>query len=283
MTRRCPQFQLGIASRSKLKQCVFFSITQLDVGDRLRMAAVEAFRKPQDRGETTDGFAFVSREAAKPLVLSARFGLTVIPCDEPDELDLVRFEPAQVAVLNQILRMAVMLLVADVNAHIMQEGCILEPLPLPVGQPVRRPRLVEERERQTRNLLGVLRPIVAALTKLDHASPPDVGILIGLSDFLPMAGDVIEDETFPKREIAQRDLLSAKPAEQRVEKNGSGYRQVRAPRIKPRHSKALGQIEMHQATPDAMQLLRAHAPVPKSGAGALVFGGGDSSEAEDGA
>jgi hypothetical protein len=45
MTRRGPQFQFRIARRPHLQQVVVASIAQLEPGDRLSVASVEAFRE----------------------------------------------------------------------------------------------------------------------------------------------------------------------------------------------------------------------------------------------
>ena len=56
--------------------------------------------------------------------------------DERDDFDLVRLEAAQVAVLDQVVGMAVMALVADVVADVVEQRRVLEPLALAVGQAV---------------------------------------------------------------------------------------------------------------------------------------------------
>ena len=89
-----------------------------------------------------------------------------------------------------------MAFVADVHADVVQNRRVLQPLALAVGQAVNGACLVEERDRQARNLVCVLRPVVAALSQLEHAAATDVGIPIRLDDLLPVACDVIEDEPF---------------------------------------------------------------------------------------
>ena len=49
-----PQLELGVACRPQLQQGVVAAIVQLDAGDRLRVAAIEAFGEPQNRGERAD-------------------------------------------------------------------------------------------------------------------------------------------------------------------------------------------------------------------------------------
>ena len=78
-----------------------------------------------------------------------------------------------------------------------------------------RARLIEQREREPRDLLRVLGPVVAALGELDDAAAPDVGIAIGLRDLLAVARDVVEDEPFAQRQVAERDLVGAEPPQDR--------------------------------------------------------------------
>ena len=80
-------------------------------------------------------------------------------------------------------------------------------------EPVDAARLIEERQRQPRDLLRVLRPVAAALGQLDDAAAADVGIAIDLRDLLAVPVDVVEDQPFAQRQVAQRDLVGAEPAQ----------------------------------------------------------------------
>src|SRR5207247_1753970 len=46
---RCPDLELGVARRPQLQQAVVAAVVELDVGDRLGVAAIEAFGQSQDR------------------------------------------------------------------------------------------------------------------------------------------------------------------------------------------------------------------------------------------
>jgi len=76
----------------------------------------------------------------------------------------------------------VVLLVADVDADVVQQGGIFEPFTLAIGQAVNRTRLLEEHQREARDLLRVLGPVMTALGELEHASPPKIRVAIGLRD-----------------------------------------------------------------------------------------------------
>ena len=153
MARGRPELQLGVARGPQLEQVVVAAIVELQAGDGLRVTAIEALRQAQDRGERAHRGPRVPPQLAEALVLSLRRPLTMIAGDERDRLDLVGFESAEVAVLHQVVRMLVMALVADVHADVVQDGRILEPFPLAVGQTMNRARLVEQGDGQPRHVL----------------------------------------------------------------------------------------------------------------------------------
>jgi hypothetical protein len=153
---------------------------------------------------------------------------------ERDHLDLLRVEPAQIPVLDQIVRVTVMSLIADVYADVMQQRAVLEPLALFVGQSVDAPRLIEDGEREPCDLLCMLRPVAAALAELDDAPAPDVWIALDLANPRAVPVDIVEDQAFAKGKIAEREFLGSEPAKDRIEQNRACDRQVRASRIHPR-------------------------------------------------
>jgi len=153
MPRGGPQLQLHIARRAQLHQVVVAAIVELQAGDGLCVTAIEALRQAQYRGERADRGSRAPVQLAEALVLSLRRPLTMIPGDERDRLDLVGFESAEVAVLHEVVRMLVMALVADVHADVVENGGVLQPFPLAIGQPVNRARLVEQGDGQPRHVL----------------------------------------------------------------------------------------------------------------------------------
>src|SRR5262245_47918142 len=64
VARGCPQFELRVARRPQLQEIVVAAIVQLDARDRLRVAAIEAFRQPQNRRERPDDDPRPSRQVA---------------------------------------------------------------------------------------------------------------------------------------------------------------------------------------------------------------------------
>src|SRR6185312_5952501 len=242
VSRRGPQLQLGVTGRPQLQKSIISPIVHVEAGNRLRVAAVEAFGQAEHGGEDSDRFPPFFLEIPELLVAALGRGLPMIPRDEPDELDFVRLESAQVAVGNQVVRVLVMALVADMHADVVEQGGVLEPLALAIGEPVDAARLIEQLHGEARHLLRVLRPVVAAFGQLEHAAPPDVGITIGLDDLFPVPRDVVEDQALAQRQIAQRDLAGAEPPHQCVEQDAAGDGQVRATRLEPGDFQPLLQV-----------------------------------------
>ena len=223
--------------------------------NRLRVAAVEAFRHAQDRRERPHGPAQRGRQLRVLVVRSPRRAAPVIARDERDDFDFVRMKAAQIAVLDQVVRMLVMARVADVPADVVHQRGVFEPLAFAIGQPVNRARLIEERQREPHDLLRVLRVVVAPFGELERAAPPDVGDVVDLRDLPAVAADVVEHEPFAQREVAQRQLLGAETAEDRVEQHGAGDDQVGAPRVEARDGQALLEIERDDLLAQAPDLL----------------------------
>jgi len=172
--------------------------------------------------------------------------------------------------------------VADMHADVVQDRRVLEPFALPIGKPVDGARLIEERRGEPRHLRRVLRPVVAPLGQLDDAAASDVGIAIGLGDLLPVARDVIENQSFTKREVAECEVRRVQPSNDRIEQNRAGDRQVRPPRLQTRNREPTLEIERDQFLAHPMQLFRRNAAVPELRVGRSTVGrDGDGAEAQD--
>ena len=111
------------------------------------------------------------------------------------------------------------------------------------------------------DLVRVVRPVVAAFGELDDAAAADVRVAFGLDDLLAMAFDVVEDQTFPQRQVAQRDLLRIEPPDDRVEQQRAGHGDVGAARLQPGHAQASLQIEVDELLARAVDLLGGDPPV----------------------
>jgi hypothetical protein len=116
---------------------------ELDAGDRLGVAAIEILGDAKDGGQPSHHFAPLPSELTEISVTARRRRAAVIACDQRNRFDLVGLEAAEIAVLDQIVGMAMVTFVADVDAGIMQDGRIFEPLALFVGHPVDGARPIE--------------------------------------------------------------------------------------------------------------------------------------------
>src|SRR5262245_8788426 len=136
MTLGGPQLEFRIARGSNLQQCIVATVMEFDASDGLRVAAIEILSQAKNRGELFHDFASFPSELAELVVATRRWRTPVVARDERNRFDLVRFEATQVAVLDQVIRMAVVAFVADVYAGIMQDRRIFEPFALLVGHAV---------------------------------------------------------------------------------------------------------------------------------------------------
>jgi hypothetical protein len=160
------------------------------------VAPVEAFCEPQHRRQRAHRPALAAFEIAEAVVRAFRCRLAVVARDQRDRLDLFRFESAEITVLDQIVGMLVMLLVADQRADVVQQRGVFQRFALTVAQSVDGACLVEQCHRDPRDLMRVLGPVVTPLGELVDAAAADVGVAVGLRDFLPVPGDVVEHDAF---------------------------------------------------------------------------------------
>ena len=128
------------------------------------MTAIEVLREPETRGEGPDRPSLSASEDGEAVMSPFRGCAAMVAGDERDGLDLVRLEAAKIAVLDQVVGVFVVPLVADVDADVVQQRRVFEPLPLAIGQSMRAARLFEQGDRDARDLLRVLRPVVTALS-----------------------------------------------------------------------------------------------------------------------
>ncbi len=143
MPVRGPRFELGVTGRADADPQRFALPRHVHRLDDLRVAAIEAFGQPNERPKQAYRTAVGRREILESLVILLRFGLAVIARGERDHLDLVGIEPAQIAVLDEVVRVLVVALVADVIADVVQERAVLEPLALARAGAVQAGRRVE--------------------------------------------------------------------------------------------------------------------------------------------
>ena len=140
-----PELELGVAGRFEPHQqgLVVSVATAVETGHDLGVAAIEPLCQSYQRAEDLDGSPQLARQLCVLVVRLGRRRLPVIPRDQGHDLDFLGIEAAQVAVLDQIQRVLVMTLVADVDADIVQQRGVLEPLAFPRAQAVELARRIE--------------------------------------------------------------------------------------------------------------------------------------------
>ncbi|OLB61946.1 MAG: hypothetical protein AUI11_07540 [Acidobacteria bacterium 13_2_20CM_2_66_4] len=147
-----------------------------------------------------------------------------------------------------------------------------------------RARLIEEGDGEARHLMRVVRPEVASLGKLEDAPAAHVRIAIRLRDLLPMLRDVIEHESFTQRQVAQRELLCAKPTEDFVDEHHAGDDEIGAPRFEAGHPQPLLERHRGEFLAEAAHLLRGDAAIAERRGLASPFRSrDDGANAENGA
>ena len=99
MSRGGPEFQFSVAGRAKLQKSVITPIVNLQARHGLGVAAVEAFRQPEHRGEDPNRPAALALEVSELLVALLGRRLSMISRDEADDFDFLRLESAEIAVL----------------------------------------------------------------------------------------------------------------------------------------------------------------------------------------
>src|SRR5437867_2314588 len=278
---RRPQLELRIARRPNLQQPIVATIVKVERGDGLRVTAIEALGQTENRRQRPDRAPALARQLVEARMPPFGSRTSMIPRQERDCLDLVGLEAAQIAVLDQIVRVLVMPFVADMDADVVQDAGVLEPFALAIGEAVNSARLLEEGDGEPRHLVGMLRPEIAALGELDDAAAADVGVTIRLRDLLAVPRDVIEDQSFAQRQIAERQLGCAETAHDRVEQDRAGHRQIRAARLEARNVQPFLEIDVDDLLAGAAQLLGRDAAAAQRVRGAPVLGRRDGAEAED--
>lgn len=253
-----PELQLCVTRDVHLEDGLTGPLVEREPRNRVGMAAVEALGEPQHGGQGAHGLAVRATERPEIGMAAPRFCTAVISGDEGDPLDLVGVEAAQIAVPNQVLGVAMVLFIADVDTDVVEQRRELEPLALAVAQPVDAACLVEEREGEARDLRGMGLAVIAALGQLDDTATPDVGHPLGLDDCAPVLRDVVEHEALAQRQIAERDLAGLEALHDRIEEHRARDGQVRAPGLEAWHPESALEIHAGEELPSAMQVAARH-------------------------
>jgi hypothetical protein len=111
-----------------------------------------------------------------------------------DGLHFVGLEPPEAAVPDEVVRVLVVILVRDVPADVVQQPRVFEPLAGAIALLVNAARLIEQRQRQARDVLGMVAIPAAPLAEFDDTAPADVGIALDGGDAFSIPIDVVEDQ-----------------------------------------------------------------------------------------
>ena len=206
---RRPELELDVARRAQPREIVVAARIQVDSRNRLRVTPVQALGETDNRGQRLDRPAPRPVEVAVAVVRLLGRGLPMISGNECDDLDFLGIETSQIAVLDEVIRVAVVTFVADMHADIVEQRAELEQVALFLAECVHGARLIEDRQRQPRDLLRVLGPVAAALAQLDDAAPADVRVALDLANPRAVAMDVVEDEPFAQRQVAEGEFVGA--------------------------------------------------------------------------
>jgi hypothetical protein len=267
-----PQLELGVAVRADLEKIVLPAIMKLELGHELRVAAFQTFRETQQGGQHANHSPIVALQIANPFVGFFGRVAAMVACDERHELDFRRLESAEIAVLDQIVRVLVVSRVADVDANVVHQRGVLQPFPFAVRQAMNGSCLIEQRRSQPGHLLRVLWPVAASLAQLDDTSPADVGILVDLGNVLPVARDVVEDKPFSQRVVTERELLCAKLAQDRIEQHRPRNKEIDAPRIDGRQLEALVDVLLEHGLSEPVHRLARDAKIAHLGRSSTPVG-----------
>ena len=208
-----------------------------DAGDDLPVAAVEAVGDAEDRGQLLDDGLEIRVETPPVLVGLLRSSALVVPRERGENLDLVGREARQVAVGDEVVRVPLVLGVADVAADVVEKRAVLQPLALGRGQLVERVRLVEDLERQARDVRRVEDLGVAAPQQAVDAARPDVAV-DGHPD-LAVARDVVEQQSLPQAPLAHDDRVGAGALQDPGEQQAARHGDVAAARVQARDAQLL--------------------------------------------
>jgi hypothetical protein len=97
MTLGSPELEFGIARRPNLQQRIVASVVKLEPRNRLRVTAIEIFRKPENRSEPPHDLAPFPPELTEIGLPPRRWRAPVITGHECNRLDLVGFKSAKIA------------------------------------------------------------------------------------------------------------------------------------------------------------------------------------------
>jgi hypothetical protein len=111
-----PEFEFCVTGRAKLDEVFAAAVVDFKARDHLCVTAVEGLGKAEDGGQHAHDLPFLRSQRTEGTVHLFRRSFPVVARHERDELRFLRFEPAEIPVLDQVVRVLVMARIADVRA-----------------------------------------------------------------------------------------------------------------------------------------------------------------------
>src|SRR5262245_38888099 len=148
-----PELELGVVRRGQAEGDPPPGPTHAQASHHLRMAPVEGLGEPHNAAKQTNRPPPGFRQRFVAFVGGLRCRLAMVPRHETDNRDLIRFEAAQAAVFDEVVRVLVVPLVADVRTDVVDERTVFEPLALLLAEAMARLQSIEDGERQAGDLL----------------------------------------------------------------------------------------------------------------------------------
>ncbi len=167
-------------------------------------------------------------------------------------------------------------------ADVMHQRCVFEPFALAVGEAVHRACLIEEREGETDDLIGMLGVVAAPLCEFERAPSTDIRDAVDLRDLTTIAANVVENQPFAQRQVTERQFLRVEAPKNRIEQNRARWDKVRASRVESGNRQPLLELELGNLFSNPPDLFDGDVQVAQLCWSDAARGGcGDRSDAED--
>ena len=224
----------------------------LDVRDGVVMAAVEPLRQPQERRARLDLAPGIGRKGHSSRLAGLGHPLAmVMKRDLPDRLQLVPAEAVELRVDDQVVGMAVVLLVLDQVPDVVEERGRLQPAPGLDPKPQASPELIEEAQGEAGDLLavGLRRPKrrIRRTTLLRRTSA------IRADSSIPLACFAMKSWSRPSRSAQVHAWIRVAPRRRRhhVGQDRPGRDHVHALLVHAPHGEASVAVGAEEASPES--------------------------------
>ena len=221
------------------------------LADALVAASLEVLGEAQeDRHAVQALVVAVVRQGLE--LLEVRHALAVIAGRLRDERDLARREPRQAGVEDEVARVLVVVVVVDRHADVVQHARAPQELALPAvaGVQAGRGELVEERQGEPRDVLGVGRVDVVARGEVE-----DRGAAHVVEQRRLAVEQLAEEDALAQAGLGDLDRLVAARFEHRLHDDRPGEDEVGAAVLDPLDRRALGCRQRGELVDEVVELL----------------------------